>query len=105
MTKVLWSKFFFMIQVLYCIFRFGRRPTVCATYIPLTIVALCIAWTPNIGVYMLLRGLLGCIATGSFLPGFVLGRTINFDIIIFSFLNICLPCMLLILLLQSSPLT
>ena len=55
-------------------FRFGRRPTLCTAHIFYTAVALSIAWTPSIEVYMVLRGFLGCIATGTFLPEYVMGE-------------------------------
>ena len=55
-------------------FRFGRRPTICTSLTLITGVALSIAWTPSIEVYMFQSACVGFISVGFFMPIFVLGK-------------------------------
>ena len=64
---------FFIIIILHN-FRFGRKPTMCTSFILLIAVALSIAWTPSIEVYMFQSAFVGCITTGIFLPNYVVGE-------------------------------
>ena len=70
---------YFTVQHVYFppFFRFGRKPTLCASFVCLIAVAVSVAWTPSIEVYMFQSALIGFFVVGMFMPVFVVGTFIK----------------------------
>ena len=72
----LWSTLSFacILKTPLCVFRIGRKMTLCISSIFYLVSAMSIAWTPNYPVYLLLIFSVGFFSVGNFMPAYVLGK-------------------------------
>ena len=60
--------------VIFLVFRFGRKKTLCTSSIFYLTAAMSIAWTPSYAIYLLLIFAVGFFSVGNFMPAFVMGN-------------------------------
>lgn len=73
--------------IIFPFFRFGRKPTLCASFVCLIAVAVSVAWTPSIEVYMFQSALIGFFVVGMFMPVFVVGMFTTVKFVIITLIN------------------